>query len=98
MFRISTALAAQLAAVCPKAPPGAQGYMNDVTGYVQWGVLAILGIGGIIAVGAIAGGRMFNMPHASKMGMLSGVVIFCAAIIYMIFPSMIHGVTGNGCL
>lgn len=91
-------LTTQLVAVCPKAPPGAQTYVNDITGYIQWGVLAIFGIGIIIAIGAVAAGRMFSMPHSSKMGMVAAVVVFLAAIGYMVVPAMIDGVTGSGCL
>lgn len=88
----------QLAAVCPKAPPGAQTYVNDITGYIQWAVLAIFAAGVIVAIGAIAAGRMFGMPHASKMGIVSAVVVFLAAIGYMVAPAMIEGVTGKGCV
>lgn len=89
---------AQFATVCPKAPPGAQKYIDDVTGYVQWGVLTIFTVGVIIAIGAVAAGRMFAMPHASKVGIISGVVVFLAAIGYMVVPAMIAGVTGSGCI
>ena len=95
---IANDLAYRLATVCPKAPPGAQKYMDDITGYIQWGVLAIFAAGIIIAIGAVAAGRMFAMPHASKVGIISGVVVFFAAIGYMVVPAMIHGVTGSGCI
>ncbi len=98
MFEPEAETANQLATVCPKAPPGAQGYVNDITGYIQWGVLSILAAGVIVAIGAIAAGRMFGMPHASKVGIISGVVIFFAAVGYMVVPAMVHGVTGSGCL
>jgi hypothetical protein len=38
------------------------------------------------------------MPHASKVGVISIVVVFLAAIGYMIVPSMISGITGSGCI
>lgn len=88
----------QLVTVCPKAPPGAGQYVDQITGYVQWGVLAIFGVAAFVSVGAVAGGRLFNMPHASKIGIISGVVVFIAAIGYMIFPAMLEGVTGSGCV
>jgi hypothetical protein len=91
-------LAYRLAAVCPKAPPGAQKYVDDITGYIQWGVLAIFTAGVIVAIGAVAAGRMFSMPHASRVGMISGVVVFLAAVGYMVVPAMVDGVTGRGCL
>lgn len=95
---LSSEVTNQLSLVCPKAPPGAQMYVNDVTGYIQWAVLAIFAIGIIIAIGAVAAGRMFAMPHASKVGIISGVVVFLAAIGYMVVPAMIGGVTGSGCI
>lgn len=95
---LSSEVVSQLSQVCPKAPPGAQAYVNDVTGYIQWAVLAIFAMGVIIAIGAVAAGRMFAMPHASKVGVISGVVVFLAAIGYMVVPAMIAGVTGSGCI
>ena len=88
----------RVATVCPKAPPGAQKYVNDITGYIQWGVLAIFAAGVIIAIGAVAAGRMFGMQHASKVGIISAVVVFLAAIGYMVVPAMIDGVIGSGCI
>ena len=102
MFRSDTSLSGQLASqfatVCPKAPPGAQPYVNDVTGYVMWGVIAIFAIAVVVAVGSIVAGRIFGMPHASKMGIISAVVIFFCAIAYMVLPAMIEGILGNGCI
>lgn len=95
---MTSSLTTQLAMVCPKAPPGAQGYADDITGYVMWGVLALIAIGGVVAIGAVVGGRVFSMSHASKVGMISAVVIFIAAIGYMVLPAMLSGVTGSGCL
>lgn len=91
-------LAYRVATVCPKAPPGAQKYVDDITGYIQWGVLAIFAAGAVVAIGAVAAGRMFGMPHASRVGMISAVVVFLAAIGYMVVPAMVDGVTGKGCI
>lgn len=91
-------LNAELSRVCPKAPPGAQPYVNDITGYVQWGVLALFGVAGVVAIGAIVAGRVFNMPHASKVGIISAVVVFFAAIGYMVVPAMLDSITGSGCI
>ena len=87
-----------LPAVCPKAPPGAQSFADDITGYVLWGVQALFGLGVVVAVGAIVAGRLFAMPHASKVGVISIVVVFLAAIGYMVAPGMIDAVTGTGCI
>jgi hypothetical protein len=87
-----------LPSVCPVAPPGAQQYADTITGYVLWGVLVLLGLGSVTAVGAIVGGRVFAMPHASRVGVISIAVVFMAAILYMVLPPMIGGVTGSGCV
>jgi hypothetical protein len=85
-------------AICPKAPEGAQSYVDEISGYIVWGVLALFVIGVIIGVGAIVAGRVFAMPHASRAGVVSVVVVFLAAIGYMILPGMVAGITGSGCV
>ena len=88
----------RLATVCPKAPGDAQVYVDDVQGYVMWGVLALIAVAVIVGIGAVVAGRVFGMVHASKTGIISVVVVFFAAIAYMIAPSIISGVTGSGCV
>lgn len=87
-----------LTAVCPVAPPGAEAYANTITGYVMWAVIVLFGVGAIVGVGAVVAGRVFAMPHASKAGVVSLVVVFIAAVAYMVLPGMISGVTGAGCV
>ena len=41
---------------------------------------------------------MFGMQHASKVGIISAVVVFLAAIGYMVVPAMIDGVIGSSCI
>lgn len=84
--------------VCPKAPPGAQSQVNMVESYVLWGVLAMFLIALFVGVGAIVGGRLFSMPHASKAGVVSLVVIMICAILYFVAPGMLHGMLGRGCV
>ncbi len=91
-------LSVTVLAVCPKAPPGAQVPTDTITGYVLWGVGILFVVGIIIAIGAIIAGRVFAMPHASKVGVISVVVVFLAAIGYLVLPSMLSGLLGNGCI
>lgn len=86
------------AAVCPVAPPGAQTYVNTLTGYVLWGVLALMVLGVVVSIGAVVGGRVFAMPHASKAGVVGVAVVFVAAVAYMVVPGMLTGLTGSGCV
>lgn len=95
---LTSSLTTVVTQVCPKAPGDAQLYVDDVTGYVLWGVLALFAIAVVVGVGAIVAGRLFSMPHASKVGVISIVVVFMAAIGYMILPGMIDGITGAGCV
>lgn len=91
----TTVLAAK---VCPKAPPGAVGPTNQITSYVLWGVMILFGLAIVIAIGAIVAGRVFSLPHASKVGVISVVVVFCCAIAYLVLPGMLNAILGKGCI
>ena len=85
-------------AVCPVAPGNAQQYVDEITGYILWGVLALFTIGLIIGIGSVLAGRIFGMPHASKAGVVSIVIIFVAGIGYLVLPGMVDGFMGTGCI
>lgn len=84
--------------VCPIAPPGAQQYADQLTGYVLWVVLALFIVGIIVSIGGIALGRILSMPHASKAGVVGIFVVFIAAVLYTVVPSMVAAITGSGCV
>ncbi len=84
--------------ICPTAPGDAQQYTDQLLGYLTWGVLVIFIAAVVVAIGAIAAGRLFSMPHASQVGIISIVVVFLCAIAYMIAPGVIGGLTGSGCI
>ena len=52
----------------------------------------------VVAIGAIVAGRLFSMPHASKVGVVSIVVVFLCAIAYMVLPGLIDSLMGSGCV
>lgn len=85
-------------AVCPVAPGNAQQYVDEITGYILWGVLVLFTMGLLIGIGAILAGRIFGMPHASKAGVVSIVIIFVAGIGYLVLPGMVNGFMGTGCI
>lgn len=91
-------LAAGFATVCPKAPPGAQVHVDDIMGYVLWGVIILFTLGVVISIAAVVGGRVFGMPHASKAGVVGLVMVFIAAIGYLILPGMLDAMLGSGCI
>ena len=84
--------------VCPVAPGDAQKYIDQITGYVLWGVGILFLLAIVVWVGAIVAGRLFSMPHASRVGVISVVVVFVAAIAYLILPGMLTGLLGVGCI
>ena len=86
------------AKVCPKAPPGAVGPTDEITSYVLWGVILLFGLALIIGIGAIIAGRIFSLPHASKVGVISLVVVFACAVAYLVLPGMLDSILGNGCI
>jgi hypothetical protein len=86
------------AKVCPQAPPGAVGPTEEIISYVLWGVIILFGLALIIGIGAIIAGRIFSLPHASKVGVISLVVVFACAIAYLVLPGMLDGILGSGCI
>ncbi|GAA1751210.1 hypothetical protein [Aeromicrobium alkaliterrae] len=84
--------------VCPIAPPGAQVHVDQVQGYVMWGVIIMMGVAALVGIGAVVGGRMFAMTHASKVGVISVVVVMISAIALLIVPGMLQAILGDGCV
>ena len=85
------------AAVCPEAPPGMQAFADDVTAWVKWGVLALIGIGAVMSLGSILVGRIFSHPHASRYGAMGLAVVVMVAIIYTVILVILDSITGSGC-
>ena len=85
------------AAVCPAAPPGMQGFADDVTAWVKWGVLALIGIGAVVSLGSILVGRIFSHPHASRYGAMGVAVVVMVAIAYTAILVILDSITGSGC-
>ena len=91
--------AAQLPAqVCPVAPPGAQAPVDQILGYVLWGVGIVFFLGVVLGVGGLVAGRIFGMPHASKIALSGLVTVFIAVIAYFVLPSVLDGLLGSGCI
>lgn len=84
--------------VCPVAPGNAGQYVDQITGNVLWGVGVLFILAIVVGIGAIVAGRLFSMPHASKVGIISVVVVFVAAIAYLTLPGMLTTLLGSGCI
>ncbi len=85
-------------AICPVAPPGAQVLVDQISGYIVWGVLILFVVGTAVAVASIVAGRVFHSPHASKAGVVGLLVIVIAAVLYVVAPTIVTSITGSGCI
>jgi hypothetical protein len=86
-----------VAAVCPEAPPGMQTFADDVTAWVKWAVLALIGIGAVVSLGSVLVGRIFSHPHASRYGAMGVAVVVMVAISYTVILVILDSITGSGC-
>jgi predicted MFS family arabinose efflux permease len=64
----------------------------------MWGVGILFTVGVIVAIGSIVAGRIFNMPHASKAGIVGIFVVLLAAIAFVVAPGIVDSILGNGCI
>ena len=87
-----------LAAVCPKPPAGAQAIVDNLTGYVLFGVIALFVGAGAVCVGLIVAGKAGNSPMLTRGGVGGLVVVVMAAFAYVIFPGIVHSILGSGCM
>ena len=85
------------AGVCPKAPPGMQGYRpGHQLGEVGRAGLIIMPP--LVSIGSILIGRIFAHPHASRYGAMGlGITVICA-ILYVTILGILAGITGVGLL
>jgi hypothetical protein len=83
--------------VCPTAPPGLQVYADQITGWVKWGVLVILGISFFASVGMMIWGRVTQHHHGARLGFDGLMICLVAAIIYVVGYVILTSITGDGC-
>lgn len=87
-----------VAAVCPVAPPGAQAPVDEITGYIMWGVIVLFSISTVVLIGCAVGAFFFRMSHAVKgaVGAMAGVLV--SAVGYLVGPGILDGILGSGCV
>jgi hypothetical protein len=98
-----SSIAAQIAGhmmakgVCPTAPPGVDGYSNEILSWVKWGVLAILGISFFASVGMLVWGRVTHHPKGARLGFDGLMICIVGSIVSVVGYVIISSITGNGC-
>ncbi|MDR1791291.1 MAG: hypothetical protein LBR20_06525 [Propionibacteriaceae bacterium] len=99
MIPLLTPLLTPLETACTKfvakAPAGVDSLVNQVGGYIAWGVGLLLGISVLVGIGSIVAGRLFGMQHSSKVGVISLVVAAISAVCLAVLPAVI-GSLWNG--
>lgn len=83
--------------VCPRVPPGAQAFFNEIMGYAVWMVGAAFLGALLISIGLIVLGKMLHIRMLSTVGGIGIVVTFGALLLYLILPGIMRALYGTGC-
>ena len=83
--------------VCPRVPPGAQAFYNEIMGYAVW-MVGVSFIGALlISIGLIVVGKFFHIRMLSMTGGVGILVTFGTLLLYMILPGIMRALYGTGC-
>ncbi|MFJ2758763.1 hypothetical protein ACIO3S_24405 [Nocardioides sp. NPDC087217] len=96
----ASALAADLhtiADVCAKAPDGVETYVNDILGWVKYGVIAIIIGAGFASIGALVIGKLGSMGRAAQVGASGLMWTIGGAVAFVVIYGILSGIVGNGC-
>ncbi len=94
----ATGAALRAAQVCPEAPTGVQGYADDFTSWTLWAVLVILAIAAVAGAGMLVFGRLTGHPKGARLGLEVIMAVIGGAVLFVILPGIVSGITGKGCV
>jgi hypothetical protein len=83
--------------VCAKAPDGVEPYVNDVLGWLKYGVGAVIIGCGFASVGAMIVGKFASMGRAAQVGASGLFWTVIGAIVYVTVYGVLIAIVGNGC-
>ena len=83
--------------VCAQAPTGVQPYVNEIIGWVKYGVIAIIIGAGFASVGALIVGKLGQMGRAAQIGASGLFWTVIGAIAFVTIYAILNGIVGNGC-
>lgn len=83
--------------VCAKAPDGVAPYVQDVLGWVKYGVIAIIIGCGFASTGAMIVGKIGSMGRAAQIGASGLFWTVIGAIAFVVIYGVLNGIIGNGC-
>ena len=84
--------------ICPTLPEAATTAVNEISGYVLGGVAALFVVAIVIGIGAILAGRIFEMHHVTKGGVMTLVVTSIVAVALPVVYAVVIGLRGTGCI
>jgi hypothetical protein len=83
--------------VCAKAPAGVETHVNDLLGWVKYGVIAIIIGAGFASIGAMIVGKIGSMGRAAQIGASGLFWTVIGAIAFVVIYGVLNGIVGNGC-
>ena len=83
--------------VCAQAPTGVKPYVNDILGWVKYGVIAIIIGAGFASVGAMVAGKISSSGRAAQIGASGMFWTVIGAIAFVTIYAVLSGIVGNGC-
>lgn len=83
--------------VCPRVPPGAQAFYNELMGYALWAVGAGFIAALAISILMIVMGKTFAMRMLSMAGGVGILVTFGGLLLYLVLPGVMRAMYGAGC-
>jgi len=83
--------------VCAKAPTGVESYVNQVLGWVKYGVMALIIGCGFASCGAMIVGKIGSMGRAAQIGASGLFWTIIGAIAFVVIYGVLNGIVGNGC-
>ena len=83
--------------VCAKAPVGVEPYVNEILGWVKYGVIAIIIGCGFASVGAMIIGKIGSMGRAAQVGASGLLWTVLGAIVFVVIYGVLNGIVGDGC-
>ncbi|GAW52559.1 uncharacterized protein PD653_3027 [Nocardioides sp. PD653] len=83
--------------VCASAPDGVAPYVDQVLGWVKYGVIAIIIGCGFASAGALLVGKFGQMGRAAQIGASGLFWTVGAAIAFVCIYAILNGIVGSGC-
>ena len=83
--------------VCAKPPEGVAPYVQDVLGWVKYGVMALIIGCGFASCGAMIVGKIGSMGRAAQIGASGLFWTVIGAIAFVVIYGVLNGIVGNGC-